>query len=529
MKLAAIPDYKNTVVYKSGLNSDIVSTLNASFDKAKEQTKGVIFPGTPSEKALSIWAWIRNHVKYEKDPAGCQIIQLPARMFHDTKKGDCKSMALAAAAFMAGNGFNNIRLRYTSYDKADKTPTHVYTVGSFGGVDYIIDPVYNRFNKELPFKHKKDYKMEISVLSGTPTRRAPQVSPGPVDYRKLLTRVKPGGIYFTVISNKLGRDSGKVSFMRYDAGQLERYRNILQKAYKGTNNDALKSLISQEINDILNSSFVGNIWTMRGKGIEGLQAEIGKLSLKKIGKGFKKFGAGVKKVARKLDPKDILKGLKAVGLVVPRKAFLALVALNVRGLASRLAGIPQAALKKMWVDRLGGKLSVLNSAISNGKRKRPLVGGTKKVRAIKGIGYFVDAGINSSPASAADSAGAGGGSSVSVASLIQVAGPIIQLIMQLLKGFGSKEPDEVAQSGEDANFGDAPGPGGKFNEYVELGRGIAEDLGIIPERKLDRAEQQADAALPGDDHSDMSDKTGFTISPVIALATLGGAYLLLKK
>lgn len=539
MILPSLPDYRNTIVKINGINKDIVSTLNDNFKKAKHQMDGIKFSGGPSDKALGIWAYIRNHVKYVKDASGKQVIQLPARMFNDTKQGDCKSMALAAAALMANNGFNNVRLRYTSYEQHDKTPTHVYAVGDFGGVEFIVDPVYNRFNRELPYKHKKDYKMEISVLSGVPMvkRQAGALVKikKPIDLKVLLTKVKPGGLFFTVISNKLGRDSGKVDFMRYDKSQLAKYRNQLQKQLV-VKNPTLRQLVMDEIYAINNASFIGNVWVPYGKSIAGINEEIGRISLKKIGKAFKKAGQDIKKVAKKLDPKILLKGLKAVGLVVPRKAFLAVVALNVRGLASRLASIPQDKLRKVWVDRLGGQMSVLNSAINNGKRKSPLIGGSnKRVRAIRGIGYVMDESddyIGVSPASGADAAGgAGGGSPVNIGALIQVAGPIIELVMKLLTSLGSKEPKEVTESGEDGSFSEVSGSGGqtKFEEYFNKGLDIAENLGIIPERNLSAQEQQVDNALPGDDHSDMADDTGFTLTPALGLGLLAGAYLLFKK
>ena len=540
----ATPDYMRQVIKVDGINSDIVTTLNNSFNRARQETKDFFVDGSPEEKAQSIWSYIKNNVQYKKDAAGTQIIQFPSRMILGTKAGDCKSMALAAAGMMAANGFNNVRLRYTSYDSKDSTPTHVYTVGNMGGKEFIIDAVFTKFNKELPYKSKKDYPMHISVLSGPPmfkknvnivSRSAKQlknpiikINSEPNNLKRLLSKVKPGGIFFNVISNKLGRDSGKITFMRYDQDQLNKYKQMLIKIGR-VQEPTLNNLVNAEIKLINDRAFTGNIVNRRSGEIAGISEEIGKISFRKIGKGIKKFGSQIKKAAKKINPKTLLKGIKAVGLVVPRKAFLALLALNVRGLATRLSKISQPNLKKMWVDRLGGQMSVLNSAISRGKKKKSIGDNNLKVIGIPGIGYVVDnRSIGVSPpggADAAGGAGAGAGSGVDIASLIKVAGPIIDLIISFLNKIGSKKESEEGDFEETEGKKD-----NAYEEYIDKAVDIAEDLGIIPERKLDRTEQAVDAAIPGDDHTDMySGTSSLKINPLYIGGAVLAAYLLLKK
>ena len=538
----AAPDYMRQVIKVDGINSDIVSTLNKSFNRARQETKDFLVTGSPEQKAEKIYNYIKNNVQYKKDAPGTQIIQFPSRMILGTKSGDCKSMALAAAGMMAANGFNNVRLRYTSYDSKDSTPTHVYTVGNMGGKEFIIDAVYNKFNKELPYKSKKDYPMHISVLSGPPmktlvgkslrrgSKSIIKINNEPNNLKRLLTKVKPGGLFFNVISNQLGRDSGKVSFMRYDQDQLNKYKNRLKKVIL-VKEPTLNKLVRAEIKAIDDRAFTGNIVNQRSGDIAGLSQEIGKISFKKLGRGLKKLGSNIKKGVKKINPKLLLKGLKAVGLVVPRKAFLAMLSLNVRGLATRLSKVSQDKLRKIWVDRLGGKMSVLNNAISRGKKKKAIGDNNLKVIGIPGIGYVVDnRSIGVSPPGGADAAGgagagAGAGSGVDIASLIKVAGPIIDLIINLLNKLGSKKETEEGDFEETEGKKD-----NAFEDYFDKAVDIAEDLGIIPERKLDRTEQAVDQAIPGDDHTDMySGTSSLKINPLYIGGAALAAYLLLRK
>ena len=106
-----------------------------------------------------------------------------------------------------------------------------------------------------------------------------------------------------------------------------------------------------------------------------------------------------------------------VGLVVPRKAFLALVALNVRGLAKSLSVFSDAELKKIWVKKFGGELKTLKNTIKKGKNRKALLGASKRVKAIKGIGYVVD-----------DSKGIGLAGE-EIAAIVAAAAPILAVVI----------------------------------------------------------------------------------------------------
>ncbi|NDH06951.1 hypothetical protein EBX93_13710 [bacterium] len=534
MRGLAQPEMKNQVVTKSGYNNDIIVALNGRFPMAVEQTKGVKFSGDNlNQKGRAIWNYLNKNIRYKKDNPGKQVIQLPARMIRDTGAADCKSLALAAAAFMKNNGFPDVALRYSSYNPIDDTPTHVYAVAKDEkGNEIIVDPVYKQYNREVPYKFKKDYKMEISVLSGIGQMKLVKAGVVPGRPRIITTdpvrqaekilmggKVKPGSIAHNVLVNFINRRTGKAVQMSYDPKQLVKYGMKLRFAANRLKSPYIKNLIQQEMELIRNNQFTGSIVTSESAAINGVREEIGKISLRKIGKG-------IKKAAKKISIKNIVKGVKAVGLVLPRKAFLALVSLNVRGLAKRMSQLTDDEIKKLWVKKFGGDFKVLKRAIEKGKKKKPLFGASKKVRAIKGVGYVV---------SDDSSIGLTGGE---VAAIIASAAPILVAVTKMLQGKGIPDvPESAANPGESGDFPESPGQEQEqkksFLDYAAQALNIAKETGIIPERPLTPQQAMIDQAIPGDDHTDMSEPsatgTGFKINPLILVGAAGAAALLLMR
>ena len=500
MEGIAKPNYKDVLITRNGYNNDIILTLNSQFPEAVKQVKNVRVSGADSyQKGRAIFNYLKYSIDYKKDPAGKQVIQLPARMISDTKKGDCKSKALAAAALMHNNGFKDVALRYASYDPTDITPTHVYAVGKDEkGKEIVIDPVWKAYNTQAPYKNKKDYKMEISVISGVTTGKALEqiqtsyraskgIPKKGTDQVKrlnvLLNKVRAGGILHNVIVNEMARMQGKTLTSNYSSDQLQRYKKFLTKVSLKANTPVLKDLISKEIKMIDNGAFSGNIYLPASRAaIKGLEEEIGKISLKKI--------------VKKLDPRKALKAAKAVTFFAPRKAFLLLVTLNVRGLAKRLSKLSTGSKKNFWENKFGGKLSILEGAIKRGLKKKPLFGASKKVKAIKGIGYVVDnssiygaevlaaggAAAAASTAAAANPAGA-----ASIGTILAAAAPILAIISKLFKKEGITEVPEAAGKPESSDFQEVAPEGetglNKLENFVEKAAETATKLGVIPEPK----------------------------------------------
>jgi hypothetical protein len=518
MRGLSAPDMRSTVVTNNGYNNDIITAINSRFPVAYKQAGNVLFSGRNlTEKGRAIYNYLRSAVKYQKDEPGKQVIQMPSRMLMDTKQGDCKSLALAAAAFMKGNGFKNVSLRYASYLANDPTPTHVYAVGyDTDGSLIIIDPVYHQFNKEVKYQYKKDYPMQISVLSGVPSdvRQAPKkkIALDPLDMaiRYINSgKISPGGLMANILNNYIQRKQGTGNFFKYSQSQIRTYQDMLKARYPKITDPFLAALTKNEIDLIQNGSFTGNILINYSSGVAGIRSEVGKISLKKIGKK-------IKKVAKNISPKAIFKGVKAVGLSVPRKAFLAMVALNTRGLAKRLSKLNDGDLKKVWVDKFAGELSVLKKAINNGKNKKPLFGQSARMKSIKGVGFIVTEDPNAI------------GTVPVATALVAAASPIVVAFIRMLKSKGVPAVPEAAEhSGESGDFMEAESmsqdakPG--ILDYAKQAFDIVKSTGIIPDRPLTEQEAQIDKAIPGDD---LSESSSFAISPVVLIGAAAAAYFL---
>lgn len=558
MEGLAKPNYKDILVTSNGYNNDIILTLNQQFPEAVKQVQNVRVSGVDElQKGRAIFNYLKYSINYKKDPAGKQVIQLPSRMIKDTKSGDCKSKALAAAALMHINGFKDVKLRYASYDPTDKTPTHVYAVGSDNkGKEIVIDPVWKSFNTQAPYKHKKDYKMEISVISGVTTGKTleqvqntyrasqgkPKMKKGADPVKRLnvlLSKVRAGGILHNVIVNEMARMQGKSLTSNYSSDQLQRYKKFLQKVSLKANAPVLKDLITKEIKMIDNGAFSGNIYLPASRAaIKGIEEEIGKISLRKL--------------TKKLDPRKAFKAAKAVAFFAPRKAFLLLVALNVRGLAKRLSKVSTIGKKNLWENKFGGKLSILEGAIKRGLKKKPLFGASKKVKAIKGIGYVIDqdysigkaglltkvgAGAGAAGGAAALAAGAGGANpagGASIASIIAAAAPILAAVAALFKKETVSELPEAVANAESSDFKEVSSEGNtalnKLENFVEKAAETATKLGVIPEPKESGATAEVNNMVGAETSEEEVASEGRSMAPGLSKipmpVLIGGAALL---
>ena len=175
--------------------------------------------------------------------------------------------------------------------------------------------------------------------------------------------------------------------------------------------------------------------------------------------------------------------LKKVLLAVPRTAFLGLVRLNVRGLATRLNNQNKkdpAKLKAMWL-RMGGDPVKFASAFEKGATKKRLLGAEEmEYMQINGVGEPTTA-----------------------AALLASAAPIVAVVSKFLKD--NKEPEGPGESLADIQ----PAPGEEIN---------TETAAADPETP------EAKAAQPKDGQAVPSSKDGLNFSPTTGLL-IGGALL----
>jgi hypothetical protein len=193
-------------------------------------------------------------------------------------------------------------------------------------------------------------------------------------------------------------------------------------------------------------------------------------------------------------------GLKKIGLAPARGAFLLLVKLNVRGLATKLQQSIQKGsdkTKAFW-SKVGGNFDKLKAEINKGAKKKPLLGIKKKGISGATSVEYLEPGIGIEPATLTAAAAA-----------IAAASPILLAVSKLFKSQSIPEGEEDVISDDEKQ--DEPGldPDGTGFTVTdaEAGSGTKETPGILT--------------------------TGFKPSPLmigaIGLGALGLLYILTKK
>lgn len=163
----------NTYIIASRYGSDtrdIISALCAAVPGAYNQVKpyieAVINPtGDPVRDTEKVCRYVRSLVTYKQDGFQEQKIQLPARLLHDTKKGDCKSISLAVLSIISALGYKG-GFSFASY-KPNKIPTHVYNfVLDNSGKKVSFDACVDSLQESPRYTYKKN--MEVTYLAGSP-------------------------------------------------------------------------------------------------------------------------------------------------------------------------------------------------------------------------------------------------------------------------------------------------------------------------------------------------------------------------
>lgn len=316
-------DNKTTVNHIDGWNSDIIQVIHGNVPKAKSQMRDVskfFKKSTELETCKSIWDFLKKEITYKKDPDGFQNIKLPGR-FVGEASGDCKSYSLFTASILENLNIP-YSFRYTSYS-SNPTPQHVYIITDNG---IIIDAVWNKFNSEKKFTHKKDYKMKIQTLSGIGCNTC-YSNPQPLGSVVMIGNTMPVGNIFKKGAAAVKKAGSKVQ-------------------------DAVKK-------------------TRVVKTAAKLQT--------------KAKNTGVVKTLSKLQSQVKDQGARVLTLAAPRRAYRTLVAINFRGWATVLNKKRNEAAKVF--EKMGGKPSELFQSIDAGlKRKAIFPSDASKVSGINGIG-----------------------------------------------------------------------------------------------------------------------------------------------
>jgi hypothetical protein len=325
------PPINTRIIHKqSGVNSDIIAALVANYPAAVMQAAEFAHKfkrPTRLETSAAIWHFLKKNATYKRDGAARQMIRLPRRFLYDSalkfNSGDCKSFSLFTASILGALGMP-VKFRFASYKKDNPTPSHVYTVTKDEtGRDIIIDAVYTKFNAEKPYFYKKDKSMTVETLAGIE-------APAAISKIWIKRAARPIAFYRAYLA-KLTPAQKIVWLTKYRAAR----QYVLAQMAKR------KRLA---VSDEVSTETINAPKRRRKRG-------------KKIGQ---KIGRGIAKVA----------------LGAGRGAFLAVVALNLAGMATKMQQLQITKrfdkVKNLWL-KLGGGMRLLNKAIKKGAKKKPIV------------------------------------------------------------------------------------------------------------------------------------------------------------
>jgi hypothetical protein len=335
----------HTVMKHAGVD-DTVAFIPKVVHKTLGHTKGItgVLKGSSDyETCSNIWQFVYNHIAYRKDKDGYEQIRSPARSWHDRKAGvDCDCYTTFISSILTNLGIRH-KLRITKYQK--DYFQHIYPIAELpNNRQVVIDCVTDKFDYEVPFSEKKDYKMDLQYLNGL---------------------------------DGMGYSDGYTDGMDGTGGMDELGKLFKKKAKSG------------------GSSGGG------GKKKKGG-------FLKKIGGAVKKAGQGVKKAVKKVNLKKVLNVVNKFNpaTVALRNGVLASMKLNIGNVAKRLRWSyitpEQAKAKKMDMGKwnklvearkklekifygAGGKPENMKKAILNGKGNK-----NHEVHGLDGFGSLYD-------------------------------------------------------------------------------------------------------------------------------------------
>lgn len=152
---------------------DTVKLMKKMVGKTLADTKSISqkLKGKTLEQTCSnIWKFLYNHVQYKKDNPLREQLRTPARTWRDRATGvDCDCYTIFISSCLTNLSIPHY-MRMAGYGQEFQ---HIYVVVPRNGKSisgrssyYVIDPVVNSFNYEVPFKKNSDTMSRVTMLNG---------------------------------------------------------------------------------------------------------------------------------------------------------------------------------------------------------------------------------------------------------------------------------------------------------------------------------------------------------------------------
>lgn len=330
--------------------------------------------GYVKEVCKRLYQWLFDYIQYKPDRAGREELRRPARVVQEAKTGvDCDCYT-----YFISTVLKNLKIPHK---------LRIIAVGDATAYHHIYVVVPNGQGSLQPYRDKYRYTVVDPVLDTFDAE--PQ---GISAYHDFLINVPPtpalNGAHTTMTDDLYNKLKTTRELMVTNPASYQN-EGINTNAAVPMIDEALRAWYTPQRDIVLArlSQLDYQIYT----GVNGMGG-----FFKNVANAAKKVTSEVKTVVKTAvtDPKKLINQTvdkakdiidKAIdygrtgALFIPRKAFMGLVELNVRGLASKLKrGLEDPAitdrLKRLWEGDLGGNFSNLTGSINRGANKPFLFG-----------------------------------------------------------------------------------------------------------------------------------------------------------
>jgi hypothetical protein len=153
------PEFRNKLIKKDQTTTDIAKLMLSCEFKSRADVKKIIHffynkNLTVPEICFRVWKYLRENIKYIKEPSDKQTAKTINRIIYDGF-GDCKHYSIFAVGILKCLGIP-VRFRLVSFERYKKSPSHAYAVAKIKGKEIIIDACIDQFNKESSYSYKFD-------------------------------------------------------------------------------------------------------------------------------------------------------------------------------------------------------------------------------------------------------------------------------------------------------------------------------------------------------------------------------------
>ena len=142
------PQFKKVFIIDRQSAGDISKLIVKGIRESLQQAKNSAhqFTGTTQKQtARNLWMYLKHNLKYKAESLQNQTVKTLARIYNDKNKGnDCKHFTTFISTYAITHKIP-VKLRLVSFNKYDKTPTHIYPVLTIQGKEVPVDAVINQF------------------------------------------------------------------------------------------------------------------------------------------------------------------------------------------------------------------------------------------------------------------------------------------------------------------------------------------------------------------------------------------------